>query len=129
MARIVESENKAARPLEPETKAAVAALVRYYRELGIYDFYRRGDVHYEGGESGTALHNSQETDATTLTLEDGVQAETGADPGAGDPVGKLRLIREDIGDCTRCKLHQQGRKQIVFGVGDPRADLIFIGEG
>ncbi|MFL6443276.1 MAG: uracil-DNA glycosylase [Candidatus Sulfotelmatobacter sp.] len=46
-----------------------------------------------------------------------------------DTVAALRLIREDLGDCTRCKLHQQGRKQIVFGVGNPRADIMFIGEG
>ena len=45
-----------------------------------------------------------------------------------DPVEALRLIREDIGDCTRCPLHKQGRKQIVFGVGNPHADLMFIGE-
>ena len=37
-------------------------------------------------------------------------------------------IREEIGDCTRCKLHTQGRKQIVFGVGNPNADLMFVGE-
>ncbi|MBZ5686591.1 MAG: uracil-DNA glycosylase [Acidobacteriia bacterium] len=46
-----------------------------------------------------------------------------------DPVAALKLIREDLGDCTRCKLHQQGRKQIVFGVGNPQADLMFVGEG
>ena len=46
-----------------------------------------------------------------------------------DPVAALKLIREDLGDCTRCKLHQQGRKQIVFGVGNPHADLMFVGEG
>jgi DNA polymerase len=40
----------------------------------------------------------------------------------------LPTIREDIGDCTRCKLHQLGRKQIVFGVGSPDAALMFIGE-
>src|SRR4030095_3508685 len=34
----------------------------------------------------------------------------------------------DIGDCTRCKLHKQGRTQIVFGVGNPGADLMFVGE-
>ena len=39
------------------------------------------------------------------------------------------MIREDLGDCTRCKLHKQGRKQIVFGVGNPRAELMFVGEG
>jgi DNA polymerase len=46
-----------------------------------------------------------------------------------DPLAALKLIREDLGDCTRCKLHKQGRKQIVFGVGNPHADLMFVGEG
>jgi DNA polymerase len=40
----------------------------------------------------------------------------------------LAGIREEIGDCTRCKLHTQGRTQIVFGVGNPNADLMFVGE-
>ena len=44
---------------------------------------------------------------------------------AGDA---LVAIREDLGDCTRCKLHGLGRQQIVFGVGDPDADLMFVGE-
>jgi uracil-DNA glycosylase family 4 len=40
----------------------------------------------------------------------------------------LQAIREDIGDCTRCKLHGLGRKQIVYGVGNAAADLMFVGE-
>ncbi len=48
--------------------------------------------------------------------------------GVADPVAALRIIREDLGDCTRCRLHKQGRKQIVFGVGNLNADLMFIGE-
>ena len=40
----------------------------------------------------------------------------------------LIAVRTDIGDCTRCKLHTQGRQQIVFGVGHPQADLMFVGE-
>lgn len=40
----------------------------------------------------------------------------------------LATIREVIGDCTRCKLHNLGRTQIVFGVGNPHADLMFVGE-
>lgn len=40
----------------------------------------------------------------------------------------LERIRADIGDCTRCKLHQ-GRHNIVFGDGNPRAELVFVGEG
>lgn len=40
----------------------------------------------------------------------------------------LVAVRTDIGDCVRCKLHGQGRRQIVFGVGNPEADLMFVGE-
>jgi DNA polymerase len=40
----------------------------------------------------------------------------------------LREIREDIGECTRCKLHTLGRSQVVFGAGNPSADLMFVGE-
>jgi DNA polymerase len=40
----------------------------------------------------------------------------------------LAAIRADIGDCTRCKLHTLGRTQVVFGVGNPEADLMFVGE-
>jgi DNA polymerase len=45
-----------------------------------------------------------------------------------NPVEALAAVRADIGDCTRCKLHTQGRTQIVFGVGNPNADLMFVGE-
>ena len=41
----------------------------------------------------------------------------------------LTGIRTEIGDdCRRCKLHTLGRRQIVFGVGNPDADLMFVGE-
>ena len=40
----------------------------------------------------------------------------------------LPSVRADLGDCTRCKLHAMGRRQIVFGVGNPGADLMFVGE-
>src|SRR5687767_12136761 len=39
----------------------------------------------------------------------------------------LADIRTDLGDCTRCKLHTS-RTNIVFGVGDPNAPLMFVGE-
>ena len=44
------------------------------------------------------------------------------------PGDQLADIRADIGDCTRCKLHRLGRTQVVFGVGNPEADLMFVGE-
>jgi uracil-DNA glycosylase family 4 len=40
----------------------------------------------------------------------------------------LLKIREDLGDCTRCKLHAT-RNKIVFGAGNPKAELVFVGEG
>jgi DNA polymerase len=40
----------------------------------------------------------------------------------------LLKIREDLGDCTRCKLHKT-RKNIVFADGNPKARLVFVGEG
>src|ERR1700733_13410761 len=40
----------------------------------------------------------------------------------------LERIREDLGECTRCRLHKQ-RNKIVFGQGHPRAELVFVGEG
>ncbi len=40
----------------------------------------------------------------------------------------LSAIREELGDCTRCKLYS-GRKNIVFGEGNPKAVLVFVGEG
>jgi uracil-DNA glycosylase len=54
-------------------------------------------------------------------------------PEPGAPVAlfhdSLAAIQADIGDdCRRCKLHTLGRRRIVFGVGNPNADLMFVGE-
>jgi uracil-DNA glycosylase len=40
----------------------------------------------------------------------------------------LLKVREDLGECTRCKLHST-RHKIVFGDGNPKAELVFVGEG
>ena len=40
----------------------------------------------------------------------------------------LTAVRKELGDCTRCKLSET-RKNIVFGSGNPKADLVFVGEG
>jgi DNA polymerase len=51
-------------------------------------------------------------------------------PIGSSPVPAVRLveIREALGDCQRCRLCS-GRKKIVYGVGDPQAQLMFVGEG
>lgn len=105
-------------PQNSELKQQLTERVRFYRELGIYDFYRRevsAQVEAAGKEITSerlqTLNTAPSFDETEMT-----------------PQQALRTIREDIGDCTRCVLHKQGRKQIVFGVGNPRADIMFVGE-
>ncbi len=130
------------RTLDPELRRALAERVRYCHELGIYDFYRREttsivaeavtatlspETHSELREEMSARKSA----VVSTIAEDNIFEVVNPKPeyGVGDPVAALKLIREDLGDCTRCKLHKQGRKQIVFGVGNPRAELMFVGEG
>jgi DNA polymerase len=112
-------------PLDPDLRRALADRVRYYNDLGIYDFYRR-----ETSASEVQPGQIEDTRSTALAFanEENLPETQGLEPAISDPSSALRLIREDIGDCTRCRLYKQGRKQIVFGVGNPRADLMFIGE-
>ena len=124
--------------LDGPSRQAVAARVRYYRELGIYDLYRR-DVG-EGMSFGRVIEREE-----LARAEGGPAPSVGADaglsilqdsgapnlPDSGTPGQKpaaLRIIREEIGDCMRCKL-SRGRTNIVFGVGNPQARLMFVGEG
>ena len=108
----------------------LAAWIQYYRDLGIYDFYRR-DVRRDvacnvsaSEEVGASEPAPAFVAAPASTLFDAPRPEACAT----DSAAALRLIREDLGECTRCPLHK-GRKQIVFGVGNPRAELMFVGEG
>jgi uracil-DNA glycosylase len=62
-----------------------------------------------------------------------VSRRTGEAPGASrarsDAASLLTVLRAEIGPaCVRCKLHALGRTQVVFGVGDPAAKLMFVGE-
>lgn len=67
----------------------------------------------------------------------GAAASTADGPAGVVPVGAdappaaetLAALRAEIGpDCVRCKLHTLGRRQVVFGVGNPQARLMFVGE-
>lgn len=44
------------------------------------------------------------------------------------PEESLQNLRKVIGNCRKCKLYQ-GRTRIVFGVGNPRSEIVFVGEG
>ena len=123
--------------LNPDLRRALADRVRYYNELGIYDFYRRGTETVSPATTAPEEHSSQpepreEMPARKIappTKDLNIFEAPKAEQAISDPVAALKLIREDLGDCTRCKLHKQGRKQIVFGVGNPNAELMFVGEG
>jgi uracil-DNA glycosylase family 4 len=129
--------------LDPQLKRALAERVRYYNELGIYDFYRRDSAEGSVPMEDAVIHGnpiqpeqreemtprSKAVVAVPIVPEDLFEvANSKPESGVADPVQALRLIREDLGDCTRCRLSKQGRKQIVFGVGNPKAELMFIGE-
>jgi DNA polymerase len=66
--------------------------------------------------------------APTPAPSSAVQAEAAPLKVFANTADALVAVRTEIGDCVRCKLHAQGRKQIVFGVGNPDADLMFVGE-
>ncbi len=118
--------------LDGQSRKAVAATLLYYRELGIFDLYRREVP--EGVSFGQAIAREELAAVTEAPGAEPVEpVETAADGEQlartlADKAAALRVIREDIGDCTRCKL-SQGRTNIVFGVGDPHARILFVGEG
>jgi uracil-DNA glycosylase family 4 len=101
-------------PLDQETRRALAARVQYYRDLGITEFYRRAPL-----DLPAATGRPEEPLSAPLPVLDASPV---------DKVAALSEIREDLGDCKRCPLHR-GRKNLVFGVGNPNAELMFVGEG
>jgi uracil-DNA glycosylase len=132
--------------LDPELRRALAERLRFCHEMGIYDFYRREPRVLESTAAevddlySTSQAPEEEQREEMAARKSAVIAKAAneillpiltahAEQTVTDPVAALKLIREDLGDCTRCKLHKQGRKQIVFGVGNPRAELMFVGEG
>jgi DNA polymerase len=121
-----------AKVLDEQSRKAVAATVRYYRELGIYDLYQREVP--EGMSFGQAIAREElAAIAGEAAAEPLLPIEAAADSERlarmlSDKPAALHVIREEIGECTRCKLSQQ-RTNIVFGVGDPQARIMFVGEG
>jgi DNA polymerase len=130
------------KPLDPQTKKQLVSRVNYYREMGIYDFYRRPVeegvelvLHAEAENSPVetmsptkAATSSGMTPAKTTASAKVASTPSTLPPVIGDKPTALKLIRKDIGDCTRCRLHK-GRTNLVFGVGNVNAELMFIGEG
>ena len=130
--------------LDPATREALETRLRFYRELGLTDLYRRpvevADASCAAAPDPGVPDPSETTNATrdrTLSQETNsipprkpiaVPPPPAPEVGAEDRAFALRLIREEIGDCTRCALHK-GRNKLVFADGDPNARLMFVGEG
>ena len=134
------------RTLDPDLRRALAERVRYCHEMGIYDFYRREPSASELVPVVSAVAEIDDLSSKSHDLREEMPAKKSiavaklADEGIlpiltphseqsiTDPVAALKLIREEIGDCTRCAL-AKGRNKLVFGDGDPNAKLMFVGEG
>jgi DNA polymerase len=139
---------------------ALHARLRFYRDLGIGEFYRREvdlsqwaqpEAEQVPIQNFPALQAAAEPPAPGMPVPVAPlfpQVNTSQDqetaiaprkpfpsaPPQAPPVppeehfAALKLIREEIGDCTRCAL-AKGRNKLVFGDGDPNAKLMFVGEG
>jgi uracil-DNA glycosylase family 4 len=121
------------RVLDPQTKSALRERIRYYNDLGIYDFYRQGVAVIEAAPEIPNLEISNDETmnprarVVAVPLADLPMLGPKPELGIADTALALRAVREDLGECTRCRLSEH-RKQIVFGVGNPNADLMFVGE-
>ena len=160
--------------LDPASREALLARVRFYRDLGLTEFYRRpvdpallaqlaaepdetqmpgapsfpllsaervGDLESQlpgapgpvrrGGEtweSPSQPARSQEDQPISARKASPVPPQVVAAVQAVERAAALQIIRDEIGDCTRCALHS-GRTKLVFGDGSPAARLMFVGEG
>jgi uracil-DNA glycosylase family 4 len=108
-------------------RAALAAHLAVFSSLGVSGVSQ--DRAWRQRVDGATIAGDERHNAPPLAEEEmpTPHVPTSASLVAGSQEA-LAAIRADIGDCTRCPLHQQGRKQVVFGVGNPNADLMFVGE-
>jgi uracil-DNA glycosylase len=113
--------------MEPILRDALLARIRFYRDLGLTEFYRRpvDPAFTLSTELGAPGLDSETWDPSTASSAIPAKKST---PAPQDRAAALQLIRDDIGDCTRCALHK-GRNKIVFADGSPTARLLFVGEG
>jgi uracil-DNA glycosylase family 4 len=102
----------------------LAEHLKFFEELGVAGF-RRDEEWASRASTVVSQPNAQRPKSKVESPAFSVES---LEPEAGSPESTLGAIREDIGDCVRCKLCTLGRKQIVFGVGNPHADLMFVGE-
>jgi len=121
--------------------------LKFYDDLGLGPFYRQRHCHgtqtgsieeptlrkaaetNSSAQAGSVLSNPVPSGTPVKAVALPVMAGSPLFEAAGKITGEtLLIIRQDLGDCTRCKLHK-GRNKIVFGDGSVKAKLVFVGEG
>lgn len=136
--------------MDDQLRKQLADRLKFYRDLGIEDFYRRDpaaevklqpaarrEIAEPAGDESVRL-------AVPVSLPTPSPAAVSPRALGGMPAQSLSLfeaptaprrehetleeIRADLGDCHRCRL-ADGRKTIVFGQGNPGAEVMFVGEG
>jgi uracil-DNA glycosylase family 4 len=141
-----------------DAEQQLRAYVEYFRDMGIHDFYRRGEpVAIEAVATIAVEPLSVVAETRSVpeiaSVSDSLPSATLPNRNFEEPVipklisfndlaplpsnrvpvsergAALLAIQEEIGDCTRCPLAYAGRHKIVFGDGDPGARLMFVGEG
>ncbi len=144
--------------MDDRLKGELTAWLEFYRDIGVGEFYRRDPgrgaeienrkskiENRSGSEIGLVpMKLRPEAEPRTPIPESRVASPGPRTPAIASPPLSLNLfeapppapkahetldeIRDDLGDCQRCKLAPT-RKTIVFGQGDPHAELVFVGEG
>ncbi|MGD0860374.1 MAG: uracil-DNA glycosylase [Terracidiphilus sp.] len=127
--------------LDPASREALLARVRFYRDLGLTEFYRRPvdpallarleaapGLASEASESASQPALFQEEQPIPARRVFPAPPQVVAAVPSAERAAALQIIRDEIGDCTRCALHS-GRNKLVFGDGSPAARLMFVGEG
>jgi uracil-DNA glycosylase len=123
----------------PTDPRDVAEHLRYYADLGVEGFSRDRAWRLRVYDARTEAPGTPS--AVGTEAESGVVVPAGAPiasaspaavahrtPVAGSPAEALAIVRADLGECTRCKLHK-ARITLVFGTGSAEARLMFVGEG
>ena len=133
-----------AQSLDSATRQALLDRVRFYRDLGLTEFYRRpvdqellaklaaeAEVAEPASQSFHLPESQPESmEVQSITLRKPFPVVPAIAPAvpAAERAAAMQLIREELGECTRCALHK-GRNKLVFGDGSPTARLMFVGEG
>jgi DNA polymerase len=126
----------------PTDPRDLAEHLRYYADLGVTGFSRERTWRARASSTAAGPVPPHAGETVTGSARASASGRTGADglvlpaasvaPQVTGPTRSraeaMAIVRADLGECTRCKLHKE-RTNLVFGVGDAEARLMFVGEG